>query len=472
MNTTSARAHTHSGAAGSMQAEQVMDEIRSGVIETVIVGGCDTNGLFRSKRMSSERFAREADPLMNMSEYMFGMDISGGIPPRPENYDGLWPSMDTGLADLEAVPDMSSLRRVPWLERTAMVLCDYRHPGGGADYEFSPRSMLRQVLRRCEELGFEPQIAPELEFVVFRETEQSIAAKGYRNLEPLDQGGGAFGSIRATRDSHIISKVVAGLKQARVPIDIWNSENSPGQYELNIEHGSALEVADQGFVLKVGVKEICALEGVTATFMSKLTSSWPGNSMHINQSLWRDGEPAFYDADADDGMSQLMRNYIAGQLRTIIPFTPIFSPSPAAFKRVAPHAGPSTSVSWGRDNKMCALRALSYRGSACRIEHRQAGADANIYLVLAAMLAGGLYGIENELEPPDPTTGDAYSNTELESIPRTFEDVLSALEDSAVANEYLGEEFVQRYAATRRWEAELARKEVTDWEFERYLLSS
>jgi glutamine synthetase len=167
-----------------------------------------------------------------------------------------------------------------------------------------------------------------------------------------------------------------------------------------------------------------------------------------------------------------MRHYIAGQVRTIIPMMPIFSPTPAAFKRNAPYGGPSTSENWGRDNKMCALRVLSYDGSGCRIEHRQPGADANIYLVVAAMLAGGLHGIENELEPPPPTTGDAYADPTLRQVPQTIEEALGEFEQDPAANEYLGEEFVRRYAATRRGEADLARKAITDWDLERYLLSA
>lgn len=455
-----------------LDAAAVMEEIRSGAIRTVIVGGCDTVGVFRTKRVSGERFARGADPMMNISEYMFGVDIADGLQSRPSGYEGWWPTFDTGLGDIDVVPDLATLRRVPWLEDTAMVLCDYRDPEGN-DFEHSPRHVLKKVLRRYEEQGLEARLAPEFEFVVYRETEKSIAEKGFRNLEPLYSHATAYGSTRGTIDSHLIAKVVEELIAARVPVDVWNSEASPGQYELNIAHAPALEAADRGFFFKVGVKEICALEGFTATFMSKLTSASPGNSMHIHQSVWRDGEPVFYDANASNGVSQLMLNYIAGQVRTLIPFMPIFSPTPAAFKRPAPYMGPGISENWGGDNRMCAIRTLAADPGRCRVEHRQSGADANIYLVLAAMLAGGLHGIENELEPPEPTTGDAYAKAEgLRPIPKTIDEALGEFEENPVANEYLGEEFVRRYAATRRWEAELARKEITDWELERYLLRS
>ncbi len=451
-------------------AAEVMNAIRSGEITTVIVGGCDLSGVFRAKRISAERFLGSDEPSVQFSEYTFVIDIADHVQPRPEGYEGWWPGFHTGMADIDAVCDLTTLRRVPWLERTALVLCDYRRLDGSV-YEFAPRSLLRRVLARYEELGLAVRLAPEIEFTAFRETERSATEKGFRDLEPLFAKVSAFGEMQATLDQGLIGKVVDGLDGMRVPIEAWNPEGAPGQYELNLAHAPALEAADRGFLFKQGTKEICALEGVTASFMSKISEPIPGNSMHVHQSLWRDGEPAFHDPNAEDGMSNLMRHFVAGQLRTLIPFAVVWAPSPTAFKRPAPYMGMGTSENWGGDNRMTSIRVLADE-KRCRVEHRLPGADANIYLVIAAMLAGGLYGIENELELPPRTEGDAFLQTDLKPMPTKFDLALGLFEESEVANEYLGEEFVRRYAASRHWEEQQIEKVITDWELERFFIRS
>jgi glutamine synthetase len=450
-------------------AEAVMEDIRLGKITTVVFGGCDLSGVFRAKRMPARILLGSPEPTIQFAEYLFAIDIEDQIQPEPEGYEGWWPSFDTGMSDLSAVADLRTLRPVPWLERTALVLCDFRR-GDGSPYEWAPRSVLRRVLERYERLGLTPRLAPEMEFIVLRETEQSAIDKGFRELRPLSPKAFSFGAVQSTLDSHIIGKVVDGLEGLRVPVAAWSPEGAPGQYELNIEHSEALEAADRGFLFKHAVKEMCALEGLTATFMAKISATIPGSSMHVHQSLWREDESAFHDGAASDGMSPLLRQFIAGQLRTLIPFSPIWWPNPAAFKRPAPYMGVGTSENWGGDNRTLSLRVLTPSPKACRVEHRLPGADANVYLVLAGMLAGGLYGIENELELPAATSGRAYTQSGLKPLPSRLGDAVDLFEENPVANEYLGEEFVRRYAATRRWEEEQASKEITDWELSRYLI--
>ena len=451
-------------------AAEVMNAIRAGEITTVIVGGCDLSGTFRARRISADRFLASEEPGMQISEYTFVVDIADHVQPPPEGYEGWWPGVHTGMADIDAICDLGTLRLVPWLERTALALCDYRRLDGEV-YEFAPRSVLRRVLDRYEQLGLSLRLAPEIEFTAFRETERSATEKGFRNLEPLFGKVSAFGEMQSTLDQELIGKVVDGLNGMRVPIEAWNPEGAPGQYELNLAHAPALEAADRGFLFKQGAKEICALEGVAASFMSKISQDWPGNSMHVHQSLWRGEEPAFHDPEAEDGMSDLMRHFVAGQLRTLIPFAVVWAPSPTAFKRPAPYMGMGTSENWGGDNRMTSIRVLADQ-RRCRVEHRLAGSDANVYVAIAAMLAGGLYGIENELELPPRTEGDAFSVPDLKPMPTKFDLALGLFEESEVAKEYLGEEFVRRYAASRRWEEQQLEKVITDWELERFFIRS
>lgn len=454
---------------GAEDAAFVFDQIRSGSISTVIVGGSDLCGVFRAKRVPAERFASSSEPSVEFSEYMWAMDIDENALPRPDNFVGWWPSWATGFGDTVAVADLSSLRRVPWLERTAVALASFRF-ADGRPYDVAPRNVLGRVIDRCEQLGLEPRFSPEYEFFIFRETEQTAEQKAFRNLEPLSTQAMAYGSLRAAIDTHIISQLTDALRVMRIPVEAWNPEGGPGQYELNLPHADAMEAADRGFLFKQGVKEICALNGLLATFMPKLTTGGFGSSLHVHQSLWRDGEPAFYDADDPHGMSPLMRQFVAGQLRTLAEFAPIWLPWTVSYKRPRPHLAAGTTVTWGGDNKTLSLRVVAYEAHHCRVEHRVPGADANVYLALAAMLAGGLHGIENELELPPPTTGDAYENKDLELLPCTLESALDLFEQSEVANAYLGEDFVRRYAAMRRWEVEQARDEVTEWELRRYFV--
>ncbi|MFN8215307.1 MAG: glutamine synthetase family protein [Solirubrobacterales bacterium] len=456
------------GGSSPDDAAAVMEQIRSGEITTVIVGGCDFSGLYRAKRMPADRFAAKRVPGLEFSEYMWAMDVDDYPQPTPEGFEG-WPDWKTGFGDVEARADLETLRRVPWLERTAMVLCDYYYLDG-SQYATAPRQVLRRILKRYEDQGLEPRMAPELEFIVFKETEESAIAKGFRNLEPLFQHPMAYGGLRGTIDEHLIGDLVEGLRRIRVPVEAWNPEGAAGQYELNIPHATALEAADVGFLFKQGIKEMCGVRGLIATFMSKLTAADFGSSLHVHQSVWRDGESTFFDGSREDGMSDLLRHYVAGQLRTLIPFAPIWMPTPPAFKRGGAYTAAGTTESWGGDNKTLSLRVLAHEAGTCRLEHRVAGADANIYLTLAAMLAGGLWGIEKEVELPPAYEGDAYADPSLPTMPRTLEDAIPAFEQSEVANEYLGEDFVRRYAATRRWEVEELRKDVSDLELKRYLI--
>jgi len=449
-------------------SSRVMEKMRSGAIKWVVVGGCDWNGVFRAKRVPAGRFASTSELAVEFSEYMWVMDLEDQPQPTPPGFEGHWPDYSNGFGDVEAVPDLATLREVPWLDRTALVLCDYRTTDG-RDYEVAPRNVLGNVVARYRELGLEPRLAPEYEFVVFRETARSLHEKQYRDLVPLSDRPLAYGALQATIDEGVIGQLVESLGEMGLPVDTWAPEGAPGQYELNLTHRPALEAADLGFLFKQGVKELCAKQGMIATFIPKLDADY-GSSLHVHQSLWSDGKPAFHQPDVEYGMAPVMRHYLAGQLESLTDFAAIWWPTPTAFKRAGVHSGAGTTESWGLDNKTVSLRVLAQDGNGCRIEHRVPGADANVYLSTAAMLVGGLYGIENQLEPPAPYKGDAYLDPGLNQLPSSLESAIAIFEQSEIANRYLGEELVRRFAATRRWELEQFRQAVTDWEMRRYMI--
>lgn len=468
MTSTTVPAPVLGNGTATLSGTDVLDRIRSGEVSSVIVGGCDTNGVFRAKRIPAKSLGEGGAAEVEFSNYMFVMDLDDFPQPEPEGYAHWWPSWQGGFGDVVAVGDPATLRVVPWLEATAVMLADFRHPSGEA-VGLAPRNMLRRVVARAAELGLELKMAPEYEFFVMRETEASAGAKNFQGMAALADRPQAYGAMQATLDDHVLGPLVSHLEALRVPVAAWAPEGGPGQYELNLGPCDPVEAADRGFLFKHGVKEVCALEGLLATFMPKLDAAGYGSSLHVHQSLWADDSPCGHVADGEDGMSPQFRAYVAGMLATIRDFSLLFLPTPNAYKRLVPESAAGTTCSWGFDNKTMSLRVLTQDPHTTRVEHRVPGADANIYLTLAAMIAGGVHGVEKCLELPPPSSGNAYEDPSLEPLPRTLEEAIVAFEGSEVARAQLGEEFVDYYAATRRWELEQLGAHVTDWEFQRYL---
>jgi glutamine synthetase len=457
----------NNGRPRALTETETLEAIRTGAVRSVIVGGCDINGVFRAKRVPAERYA--AGGPVEFSDYMWVMDLDEYPQPTPGDYPHWWPSWEGGYADFEAIPDSGTLRILPWLPSTAVVLADYAFVDG-RELAIAPRNVLRRVASRAAAQGVVAQFAPEYEFHVFRETEESAAAKGFRDLVALGGRPMAYGAIQGTVDSHLVGSIVDQLEQMRIRVEAWAPEGEAGQYELNLPPKPIVEAADQGFLFKQAVKEISALQGMTASFMAKINPAGYGSSMHTHQSLWSaDGEALLHDASDAHNMSAMSRHYVAGQLETLAEFMCLFCPTPNAFKRLVAYSAAGTTTTWGYDNRSASLRFLPRDAGHTRVEQRIPGADANLYIAFAGMLAGGLHGIENELELPDPLEGDAYSQAELPQLPTTLDKAIGLFEESAVAREFLGDEFVDYYAATRRWELDQFNAAVTDYEMRRYL---
>lgn len=453
----------------TLNSAEVLSSIGAGRVGSIIVGGADTNGVFRAKRVPASHLDDKGSAKVEFSSYMWVMDLDDNPQPEPDGYRHWWPSWEDGFGDVVAVGDPGTLRLVPWLEGTAVMLADHRTPDGD-EVAVAPRSVLRRIVARAEDLGLYLRMAPEYEFFIMRETEATAAAKHFRDLAPLSERPQAYGAMQGTIDSHIVGPLVSHLEGLRVPVAAWAPEGGPGQYELNLGPSDPLEAADQGFLFKHAVKEICALDGLLASFMPKLDPNGYGSSLHVHQSLWGpDGEPTGHCPGEVGEMSAQFRSYVAGMLATIRDFALIFLPSPNAYKRLVPESAAGTTATWGFDNKTLSLRVVCREAGSARVEHRVPGADANVYLTLAAMIAGGIHGVENELELPPATSGNAYATADLEPLPAGLEEAIEAFQGSSVARALLGDEFVDYYAATRRWEFDQMMGHVTDWEFQRYL---
>ncbi len=443
-------------------------------IHTVIAGAADVHGIWRGKRLPVEEFLAKIDHGVPFSDVVLVLTHSEDTdegqelvePPGGEAYPLYFPRKEQGFPDIFARPDLGTARRLPWHPGTAAVLGDFHLPGG-TGVPLDPRIVLRRLIERARSHGFEPKIGMEYEFYVFRGDLAALKESGWR-LEPIRARPYTYGVYGGSLDEDLIGGIRHQLAVAGVRIEACNPETGPGQFELNIHYDDALKAADDAFVYKNGIKEIAAQRGLMASFMAKPRRDWAGSSCHVHQSLWEAGANAFFAREPGRGLSELGQHYTAGLLSTMREFTALFAPTPNSFKRFTPYSWAGTSVSWSHDNRSTGLRAITPHPDEARVEHRLPGADTSPYVVIAACLAGGLHGIEQKIPLTPAYEGDAYATDDLASVPSSLEEALDLLDASEVAREMLGADFVQHYAAMKRFEAEKYRQQVSEWEVRRY----
>ncbi len=450
--------------------ENVRHFIVENNLEVIIAGASDLNGIFIGKRIPAVRFAERPLASAVVSDVFWILDAEHRDIPAPNDSETWWPAWDRGFADLDAFPDLSTFRVVPWLDRTGLVLCEHFFPDGRA-IDIAPKNVLRRVLRRAESVGT-VKFAAELEFFLFQETEETIDEKGYRPLalRTLTPRPRAYGIQQGTTDEHVMRPLVRSLEAFGIPIEYWNPEVGPGQYEVNMVYSDLPEAADRAFLFKHAVKEVAAQHDLTATFMAKPLPGL-GSSCHLHQSLWKEKQNLFWAGERGDHLSDLALRYIGGSVAALAELMLPLAPNLNSYKRLVPHSAAGTTATWSYDNRTTGLRILNQDANNCRVENRVGGADVNPYLAMAASLAGGLHGIEHGGTPPAPFGADAYSEPSLTQLPASLDEAIAAFEASAVAKDFFGEEFVRFYAHTRKWELEQFRANVTDWEVRRYFLS-
>lgn len=441
-------------------------------IETVVVGGADTHGIMRGKRLPIAQLPRVLEHGMALCDVFWVMHVDeSDLVLRPDEHRGYFPTERQGYPDIYARPDVGTARVVPWHHRTALVLCDW-HLHDGRPVPISPRTVLRRVVERARAMGFEPACALELEFYLLRETSGSLLERRSADLVPLQARPSTYGVAMGSRQEPIGRTIREQMLAYGLPIEACNPETGPGQFEINLRYAPALEAADDAFLFKTGVKEIAAQEGLMATFMAKPRSDWAGNSCHVHLSLTTpDGRGAFFDPAAAHGLSSTMRHFVGGMLATMAELSAVVAPTPNSYRRFAAYSWAGTTATWGLDNRSTGLRAVSEGERGTRIEQRQGGGDVNPYLAVAAALAGGLHGIEQAIEPPEPIDEDAYAlpRGAVLALPRTLEDATERLAGSEMAARWLGEDFVAHYVEMKRAELEAQAQAVTDWEIARYL---
>jgi glutamine synthetase len=438
----------------------------------------DLDGGLRAKLVSPAKAVSESGAAM--CTIMFGLTQADDVYSSPAS------SAANGYPDLVMRPDMATVRALPWCEATVAVLCDL-HGGDGAVSEpeglegvpqasaealfpLAPRTVLRTVAERCAGLGFEARFAAEWELCVVHRDDQARPG----GMVPLGRTMNAYSSLRLRELRPLAQAFFERMEGVGIAVEAVHTELGHGMVEFALAHAPALEAADQAARAKAYLKELCGERGLVATFMPKWRTGAPTSGCHFHQSLWRDGANEF--SGPDGALSPLARHYLAGQLATLKDFGVLFNPSVNAFRRLQPGTWTPATASWGVDNRTAAIRAITGPEKAVRLEHRRPGADVNPYLAIAAMLAGGLHGIAEKLEPPDPATGDACADARFPRLPATLADAIATLRDSPVAPDLLGREFVRHYLLSREVELGLWREwetaQVTEWEQRRYFETS
>jgi glutamine synthetase len=434
-----------------MTLEELRTAVAEGSVDTVLLAMTDMQGRLQGKRLNAHHFLE--DTLEHGAEacnYLLAVDV------EMNTVDGYaLSSWERGYGDFEWVPDLATLRRLPWSPRTALCLADVRWHDG-SDVAPSPRQVLRRQLDRLAERRLTAYAATELEFMVFRDSYEQAWSKGYRDLAPANQYNVDYSVLGTARVEPLIRRIRNEMIGAGLRVENSKGECNLGQHEINFTYGPALQSADEHAIYKTGAKEIAAQEGMAITFMAKFDER-EGNSCHIHLSLRRDDGSALF---ADE--PETFERFMAGQLACLRELTLLHAPNVNSYKRFASASFAPTTVAWGRDNRTCALRVVGH-GPATRCELRLPGADVNPYLALAAMIAAGLHGIDAELALEEPVTGNAYTSGKP-TVPRTLQDAREEFAASTVAREAFGEEVVEHYLNHARVELDAFGAAVTDWE--------
>ncbi|SMX50167.1 glutamine synthetase family protein [Maliponia aquimaris] len=444
-----------------MTFDDLKAQIAAGGIDTVLVCLVDMQGRLMGKRFHAEAFLDIVGGETHCCNYLLATDIAMAT---PDGYATT--SWSRGYGDYILRPDLTTLRPVPWLDGTAMVLCDILDHDTHAPVPQSPREILKRQIARADAMGLTPVMATELEFFLFRGTADEIARGGFR-LDTYSTYNADYHIFQTSKEEPVMRPIRNHLRAMGVPVEGSKGEAEAGQAELNIRYAGALAAADHHTLAKHAVKEIAWQKGCAASFLAKWHADRVGSAAHVHQSLWKDGVNAFHDPVRPLGKSRLLDHYIAGLLKYAAETTYFVAPYVNSYKRFARGTFAPTQIVWSIDNRTAAFRLCGADTKSVRIECRVPGADMNPYLALAATLAAGLKGIEDRLELPAPFTGDAYDDDDSHHIPRTLRDAREALLRSAMLREAMGDAVVDHYARAAAWELAEFNRVVTDYEIAR-----
>ncbi len=436
--------------------------VAAGEIDTVLTCFPDMQGRLVGKRFHAAHFVNGGHEETHGCNYLLATDIEMAT---VQGYKAT--SWEAGYGDYIHKPDLSTLRLVPWLPGTAMVMCDVLDHHTHAEVPHAPRSVLKRQVARARALGFEPMMATELEFFLFQQSYDALRDANYQNLQTLGRYNVDYGIFGTTKEEPLMRAIRNGLYGAGIPVENSKGEAEAGQEEINIKYSDALDTADMHVITKNACKEIAFAHGHALSFMAKYATDRAGSSSHIHQSLWSEGKPAFLDPAQPHGMSATMQHYVAGLLAHASDVTVFLAPYVNSYKRFCVGLFAPTKAVWSTDNRTAGYRVCGADTKGIRVECRVGGADLNPYLAMAAQLAAGLDGIERKLALEPEMTGDVYSAGQAREIPRNLRHAADLLEGSAMLRAAMGDDVVDHYVRAARWEIEEQDRIVMDWEISR-----
>jgi len=449
--------------AAPLPFDALEQKIRSGEIDTVLVCMVDMQGRLIGKRVTGHFFLSNAVDEVHACDYLLALDME--MEPVPGFAAASW---GKGYGDLAIHCDLDTLRLIPWLEATALVLGDVvdQH---GEDLPHSPRAILRRQIERLSERGWVAKMGSELELYLFDETYEAARDKRYHDLKTAGWYIEDYHIFQSTKEESVMRAIRNGMDGAGIPVEFSKGEFGPGQQEINLVYAEALEMADRHSIYKNGAKEIAWQRGKALSFMAKIDIINAGNSCHIHSSLWdaADDQALFHDPAHEHGMSKLFKHYLAGQLACAREMTYFLAPTINSYKRFQAASFAPTKAVWAVDNRTAGFRVCGH-GPGTRIECRVPGGDVNPYLAYAALIAAGLHGIDQELELESAYSGDAYAGEDLREVPKTLRDAVAELDRSSVMRAALGDAVVDHYVHAGTWEQTEYDRHVTDWELIRY----
>ncbi|MEQ1755345.1 MAG: glutamine synthetase [Micropepsaceae bacterium] len=428
----------------------------------VKVGVFDIDGVMRGKYMGRDKFFSALEKGFGFCDVVLGWDSNDQL------YDNVkltgWHTAYPDAA-VRVLPD--TCRAVPHEGDMLLFLAEFE----GTAEACCPRGVFRRVLKRADDMGYSVRAAAEFEFFVFEETPHSVREKNYRNMRNITPGNFGYSMLRSSVHADFYNDLIKLGEEMDFPIEGLHTETGPGVLEAAIVHAPALEAADRAALFKTYCKVLAQKRGWMATFMAKWSKDWPGQSGHLHMSLFdRNGKSAFHDGKAPHQMSDTMRWFVGGQQKLMPELLAMIACTVNSYTRLIPGFWAPTDATWGVENRTCALRVIPGSEKSQRVEYRIAAADINPYIALACAIGSGLWGVENKIEPDAAIEGSAYDKKfpKSRALPRTLYEAAERLEASKAARSLFGDEFVEHYAATRKWEEREFRKAITDWELARY----
>ncbi|MGY9043510.1 MAG: glutamine synthetase family protein [Rhodobacterales bacterium] len=446
----------------SLTFDELKTLVKKGSVDTVLVCFVDMQGRLMGKRFHGVNFIDFSYNETHCCNYLLATDLEMAT---PDGYAST--SWETGYGDYVMKPDLSTIRPLPWLEGTVMVLCDILDHHTHEPISHSPRAILKNQIKRLKAMGIEAKMATELEFFLFEKSFEQIRKDGFQNLQPISGYNEDYHIFQTTKEENIMRPIRNHLFDAGLPIENSKGEAEAGQEELNIRYSPALDCADYHTIAKHAIKEISWQQGHAVSFLPKWHKDRVGSSSHVHQSLWKDDASIFYDKLKPHGMSDLMKHYMAGLIKYAPEYTYFLAPYVNSYKRFSKGTFAPTKTVWSIDNRTAGFRLCGENTVGVRVECRIGGSDLNPYLAQSVMLAAGIKGIEENLVLSSATTGDIYEDSKAADIPQSLRLATENLRNSDFLREALGNDVVDHYTRAAEWEQEEFDRVITDWEIAR-----